>query len=351
MTELKEKVTTAEDRLRALLGEMGAILVEPGAPRFSEFWKGRKEMIILFKENLPVKVRAELWKEFAKISAEARKLKEILDEESSFAAQQIELAILSLEKDLENLPILREKMPSDISVAGSFTLKGKEGEYLALSKELSLLNTLGVKLRDLREELIKTGMRIRTKNQLFERLSRCGDLIFPRRKEVLSTLSSTFCKDVVSFCQGMDGDLALSSADVKLEIEQLEKLSKELPLNSASFAKVRKDLSFALAKSARPKMSKPQSEKRSSFVLPIPKRSEEWMVVAVDAESDVIESALKEGRDQRLAVKKDLEGYRKALGNSGFDFEKAMMYRELIEAEKKFLEKINSALEEIESRA
>jgi DNA repair exonuclease SbcCD ATPase subunit len=57
---------------------------------------------------------------------------------------------------------------------------------------------------------------------------------------------------------------------------------------------------------------------------------------------------VKERIDRRFEIKAQLEHYRKALGGSGFDFEKAMMYREMIEAEKLSLEKIDSAIEELE---
>ena len=51
-----------------------------------------------------------------------------------------------------------------------------------------------------------------------------------------------------------------------------------------------------------------------------------------------------------MEIKEELEGYRKALGGSGFDFEKGMMYRELIETAKESLDKVSLAIEEIEAK-
>ena len=63
-----------------------------------------------------------------------------------------------------------------------------------------------------------------------------------------------------------------------------------------------------------------------------------------------LKEMLGERKERRAEIKNQLESYRKALGGSGFDFEKAMMYRELIEAEKLSLDKINSSIDEIEDK-
>ena len=59
---------------------------------------------------------------------------------------------------------------------------------------------------------------------------------------------------------------------------------------------------------------------------------------------------LKERKERRQEIKSQLEQYRKALGGSDFDFEKAMMYRELIESEKSSLDKIEASIEELEEK-
>jgi hypothetical protein len=59
---------------------------------------------------------------------------------------------------------------------------------------------------------------------------------------------------------------------------------------------------------------------------------------------------LQQRKDRRQEIKTQLEVYRKALGGSSLDFEKAMHYQELVEQERERLEKANSAIEEIEHK-
>ena len=59
---------------------------------------------------------------------------------------------------------------------------------------------------------------------------------------------------------------------------------------------------------------------------------------------------MKERKEQRQEIKTNLEDYRKAVGGSGFDFEKAMLYRELMEEEKNRLDKVNHIIGEIEEK-
>jgi SHS2 domain-containing protein len=63
-----------------------------------------------------------------------------------------------------------------------------------------------------------------------------------------------------------------------------------------------------------------------------------------------LKQLLEEKKERRLEMKNQMESYRKALGGSSLDFEKAMTYRELMEAEKESLEHINTIIEEIEQK-
>ncbi|MFS8563778.1 MAG: hypothetical protein LVR00_05465 [Rhabdochlamydiaceae bacterium] len=59
---------------------------------------------------------------------------------------------------------------------------------------------------------------------------------------------------------------------------------------------------------------------------------------------------LAEGQAQRAEIKLQVDHYRKALAGSDFDFEKAMHYREMMDAEKLRLDKVNAAIEDIEDK-
>ncbi len=427
---------TPEETLKSLLDVLRSILSEPGCPRFSEFWKVRRDVLSLFKENIPVKSRAEFWKEFASLSVEARNLKEILDEKSAFAVEQIELAVLSVEKDLENLPILMERIEEDFFLGRSLALKHAQEFYLRTQKEIQLLSSFASKVQGLRTELIKTGMRVKIKNQLFERLSLCGDKIFPRRKELVQKLSDAFLEDVTCFAKDhfSDGDFGKVPLYVlREEIKELQAIAKDLFLNPSVFSHTRTELSSCwdklkekekerkislthkkeeekklheedlerhrllqeqeqarklkvegLKSSLEALLARVETEETAKILLEkdqlvreIPmlqitrvekgsldqivgrikhaltaKKEKAWMNLpeGVRHDFDVLNTALEEGKNRRQEIKTELEGYRKALGSSGFDFEKAMMYRELIETEKAALDKVNAAIEEIEQK-
>src|SRR3989338_3855667 len=88
-----------EEKIAEGLKEMRCSLAQEGVPRFKEFWEMRKALLSLFKENLNPLVRSKLWAEYIELTVEARHLKEILEEESVFAMEQIGLAIESLQAD------------------------------------------------------------------------------------------------------------------------------------------------------------------------------------------------------------------------------------------------------------
>lgn len=497
--EAFEGKSAPEDKIREGIEFMRGALVSQGAPRFRDFWEGRKLCLPLFKENLSPKVRSQLWNEYIELSGEARRLKEILDEQSAFAVEQIELAIQAIERDIEHYDVMLSHVQEVVFPHSCVSLKKKQGFYSQLQKELSVLNALAAKINGLRKEVVKTEMRIRTKNKLFEQLSLCGDRVFPRRKELIKTLSQEFSQDVEQFVAShfeKEEQQGVPLYALREEIKALQSMAKVLTLNTHSFTETRLKLSgcwdklkdlekdrkkeFAqkkqtfkqnfdavmekitalaelckgeitlaeanqqsadilafmqgvelgreevrslreeLANAKRPIVDKDKEEEnerqrkeREAEVLRrekingikeqlqelltgqdktdidqvVEKRDQllqEFEAIAMSkAERQIIERQFKqvkdlinerkgrllmnlsedslklieqlqemldEYKDRRTEIKDQLETYRKALGGSGFDFEKAMMYRELIEAEKVSLDKLNSSISEIEDK-
>src|SRR5690242_18416117 len=82
-----EKEPSAEGKIRLSIDFMRDALASSGTPRFKDFWEGRKMCLPLFKENIPPKVRSQLWSSYIELSTEAKRLKEILDEQSAFAIE------------------------------------------------------------------------------------------------------------------------------------------------------------------------------------------------------------------------------------------------------------------------
>lgn len=494
-----ELQASPEEKIRLSIDFMRTALTHQGAPRFRDFWEGRKICLPLFKESLQPKVRSQLWGEYIELSGEARRLKEILDEQSAFAVEQIELAIQAIERDIEHYDTLLSHVQEFTFPQQCVSLKKKQEVYNQFQRELQLLNTLASRINGLRKEVVKTEMRIRAKNKLFERLSHCGDRVFPRRKELIKGISQEFAQDVEQFVTshfGSQDNQGVPLYALREEIKALQSIAKVLTLNTHCFTQTRVrlsecwdklkdmerdrkkeiatkkqafkqnfdavmekiaalaeickgDVSFdeanrqageiaifmrsvelgrdevrvlkeelALAKNPVVERAKEQENERQRkereaealrrekinavkeqlqqlFSSPdqaspdemsemrdallkefeaiqlskaekqivdrqfkqlkdlISERKERVLMALSEDDLkslDLLKSMLGERKERRTEIKNQLESYRKALGGSGFDFEKAMMYRELIEAEKASLDKINSSIDEIEEK-
>ncbi|MBY0528862.1 MAG: hypothetical protein K2P51_01580 [Rhabdochlamydiaceae bacterium] len=494
-----EQLLNPEEKIRLSIDFMRTALSNAGTPRFRDFWEGRRLCLPLFKENLTPKSRSLLWGEYVELSSEARRLKEILDEQSLFAIEQIELAIQALERELENYDLHLSLVSSIAFPEALETFKAKRSVYELMQKELHLLNTLAARINGLRKEILKTEMRIRTKNKLFDRLSKCGDRVFPRRKDLIKSISQQFTEDVAHFVQShfQEGEVQkLPLYALREEIKGLQALAKVLTLNTQSFTQTRqllsscwdkirmqekerkkefaqkrqafkqnfdaviekiqaltvlcetdvaiedanrasqeifdfmkgldlgrdevKSLSNAIHRAKRPILDRAraieQEREQKEREVELKKREKilaikahlQSLIAAVDeqdpdhlnaqreelaqeyaalaiskAEKQIFDRLFKqlkdlinekkeralmalseddlnslsqlkvmldERKERRQEIKTQLESYRKALGGSGFDFEKAMMYREMIEAEKHTLDKINASIDEIEDK-
>lgn len=494
-----ESVASVEQKIQSYLEFMKAALNDK-TPRFKDYWDAKRECLPLFKESIPPHVRTLLWGSYIELSSEAKHLKTILDEQSEFAMEQIDLAIRSVESDLDKMEELIAQTPEIYFPVESFFIREKKDFYVNLQRELHLLNTLAARVTGLRKEVIKTEMRIRFKNKLFERLSKAGDRVFPRRKELIQQISSEFLKDIMYFSESgfTQENLAKQSGfELRDEIKMLQYFAKELTLDTQSFTKTRLELSrlwevlkekdkerkkefaekrevsqktvmlvmdkikpFAercqqetftpdeaakqaseilnfmktidlgrdevrylkdeLSKARSPifeRLAKVQEarekeieegqrqrrEKLGAFkqrikevitqVVDLPieelsslreKLQQELNLLSIThAERDLLEHELKtlrdlindkkekamlaltpeqrqsldhlyqvieEWKDQKNEIRDQLEVYRKAFAGSGFDLEKAMRYRELIDSEKTRLEKVNAAITELETQ-
>ncbi len=218
---------------------------QSGAPNFRSFWELRKLSMQLFKENITPAIRPQLWERFTELTKEARQLKEILDEQTAFAVEQIEIAIVALEKDLGALSEQLTQAPPVDFGASCESLKERLAFYDPIQRELSLLNAHAGRVNALRKELVKTDMRVRQKNKFFQRLSAAGDLVFPRRKELIKEISEQFIKDIDTFVKQhfTNDDLGPSLFFLREEIKALQSIAKTLTLNTHSFTHTRSQLS------------------------------------------------------------------------------------------------------------
>lgn len=234
-----------EQKLLAVIAFMESTLSQTTTPHFKTFWEARNLCLELFKENITSSSRVALWSKYQELSKEARRLKEIYDEQSQFAAEQIDMAIKALENDIEQFSASLEKMPPSGFPQMPEFLRANLTDYDNLQKEINLLNVQAVRIGTLRKELLKTEMRVRIKNKFFQRLSSIGDKIFPRRKEIIKELSTQFTEDVEIFVERYFSSQVLPESLFVLRegIKALQSMAKALALNTAAFTVTRKQLS------------------------------------------------------------------------------------------------------------
>lgn len=234
---------TPEEKIKTCLAFMAKVIAVSGAPRFKEFWDAKRKCLEYFKDLTSSRLRAQLWGQYIDLSTEAKRLKEIIDEQSNFAAEQIDLAIQSLEKDLSQMEMLWKQMNEVALLWQSITIKNKEHLYNDVQRELYLLNTLASRVNSLRKELVKTEMRLGLKSKLFDRLSISGDKVFPRRKELIRFISDQFMQDVDNFISNSIKKENRNLYEIREEIKTLQALAKELTLNTQAFSETRIKLS------------------------------------------------------------------------------------------------------------
>lgn len=249
-----ESLPNSEEKLRQAISFMRTSLAQPSAPYFKGFWEVRKLILPLFKDNLVAHVRTQLWEEYVELTREGRKLKDLIDQESAFAASQIEMAIKALEVEVEGFHHYAEEVlakTTEIEMPQSQTIKDKRAFYLTTQRRLNLLNTFASHIHALRQELIKTEMRIRHKNRFFERLSLMGDKIFPVRKELIKEVSTAFTEDVARFVEENFSAATFNEDYIRRhvfsyrdEIKALQACAKVITLNTTAFGQTRASLSL-----------------------------------------------------------------------------------------------------------
>jgi len=232
---LPEKATILLDEIEKTLA------VRP--PNYKLFWDLRRYLLGFTKDPYFTENKT-FWDRLHSLTSEARRLKEVLAEESAFAQEQIDLAIQAVERELQEQEIPAEPFdPRPFRDLVQF--KKNLHFYLESQGELLLLNAYASRVNALRKELTKLPLRMKAKNALFDRLSALGDKIFPRRKELIQEVSEKFVGDIQAYVQNIQlGRLEPKELGmVKGSIKSLQSLAKSLTLNTAAFNQTRETLS------------------------------------------------------------------------------------------------------------
>ena len=246
LEEKLREIKEPEIQLNEIILFMEQTLSQETTPRFKQFWDARKLCLEVMKQEISPVVRSLAWDKFSELTQEARRLKEIFESESAFTGQQFTMAIESLEQELEKFTQGAIPTPELQFTAMPDSLESLH-VYKVFQKELSVLNVFADRIHSLRKELVKTNMRIKAKNQLFNRLSNCGDKVFPLRKDLIDKISDQFIKDVESFISVLQNRAGQRGGfmNVRDEIKSYQSFAKEIMLNQPAFKKSRQLLSKA----------------------------------------------------------------------------------------------------------
>lgn len=244
-TKSLSELQDAEAKLKLAISFMEEALQKTKSPDFKSFWDARKICLELFKESIPPASRAHLWGRYHELSKEAKRLKDILDEQSHFAVEQIGMAIQALEEEIAHIPENLTHIPPISFPENCRPLEKDFAFYDSRQKELNLLNAYASRINSMRKELIKTEMRIRIKNKFFQQLSKAGDHVFPKRKDLIHEISQRFTNDVNQFIKEHFESISEKESIFNLReaIKGLQGAAKFLTLNTQSFNQTRMSLS------------------------------------------------------------------------------------------------------------
>jgi len=239
-----------EERLKMSIAFMRESLAQDKTPRFKDFWETKKLCLELFKEKINPLVKAECWKEYTTLSAEAKRLKDLLEEESVFAVEQIELALQALDEEILQPESSIAKQSSLERKGESTFLSRRWDDYDSKQREVQWYLQLTTRMRDLRKSILEQEMRIRHKSRLLKKLSSIGDLFLPKKKALIALVTKEFTEDVQQFAienfslethsikQG-----ASSIRSLRESVKEFQQLAKQLALGTKAFTQTREVLS------------------------------------------------------------------------------------------------------------
>ena len=280
LEELK-LLATPEEKLERIIAFMQAALEGGGGQQFREFWEARRMCLDLFQLPINPTLRVQLWTRYNELCHEAKRVKELFEEQSSFVTEQIERAIDAIVVDFSELESKLASMPQIETFLGCKTIAAHLDQYQLLQHELDYLNSFATRITSLRKEVVKTDMKHKHKTRLLSRLWALGDAVFPRRKQVIAEVSSLFLEDVESFIQSAGAnDLRMHELfSVREEIQHLQGVAKLLTLSTEAFTTTRLRLSecWDRVKGVLTERKKERSEQRETF-----KKHREELVAEID---------------------------------------------------------------------
>lgn len=244
--EPKETTLTIEERLTLCLEKMQESLEQKQEPNLSQFWQAKKECVLLFKEKISPQKRNQFWQKYIKLSDEGRIVRDFLDEEALFAIEQIELAIVDVEKQFQLIEESKCTIQLEFPRSPQAFIRIYDS-CCNLQNLIQQAQLLAIRLQELRKEISIMSMRMKIKGRFFDRLSLICDKLFPKRNEMIAQLSELFFQTVQDFVRKNFSEnhqqLKRNCYFLQNEIREIQAVAKLFSLSTKVFAETRKELS------------------------------------------------------------------------------------------------------------
>ena len=241
------KIERPEEKLEYAIKQMEEALSLRPNPDFRRFWEIRHCCLLLFRqEKVPAAIRADLWTRYVGLTEESYQLKDHMHKQSAFAAEQIELAIKTIEDELAQSSLQCAQVPGIQIPEAAKSLEKEKKTYVSIQKDLTLLNDYAGRINALRKEILKTEIRRGHKYSLLQRLSKLGgEQVFSKRKDLIHKLSDLFSADVKRFVESYfpEGGIKGKHFVLREEIKALQLVAKLLTINTPCFTECRVSLS------------------------------------------------------------------------------------------------------------
>ncbi len=244
--ECKDKINLmalVDQKLAFAIEFMKEALSNGRKARFRDFWRMKKICLDLFKSEIPKAKRAVFWSDYTALLSEAHALQKIIEEQTGFQAEQISLAIDSLEEEKKEGEIGLSQEDADL-----FETVDRTGLIARLYKMSLYYQTLREQALSYRKEILVLEIRISLKNKLLNRLSKICDKIFPKRKELLLDLTKAFSGIVTEYVEThFDlGEKQIKSRPpffhLREKIKSFQLALRKLSISNESYQRIRTQL-------------------------------------------------------------------------------------------------------------
>ncbi len=301
--DVLQRLGTPEEKLDHTITFMQEILEGGGPHQFRAFWDARRRCLEFFQTPIHPTARVRLWTRYSELCREARRLKELFEEQSAFVTEQVEMAIDAVAEEFIGLEERLGAVPEIEALKACPTLVCHADQYQALQHELNYLNSFATRITALRKEVVKTELRYKQKARLLERLRVLGDWVYPRRKRAIHDVSELFLADVAAFIQAtFVGELKTHElCAAREEIKALQGIGKLLTLSTEAFTKTRLQLSecWDSIKIVLKERKKAQSERRQ-----ILHHHRDEILGEIEALKASAERGTMKGEDMRKEIRK-----------------------------------------------